>query len=215
RGREVGVGEPAAYLLVDVLRGAQLRLVVDAAAGHCHLASDPRVVDPAGQDERQHHPPRHRPQLDERAGPLEEQSDRHRLQVQRSERREVGMDRLEDRPLERRAVGGEVLLERHRGRALVRLVAATEAAIALRARPGGHRTIVPRQVTSGRNAWVSGPIASAYTTVPTPTVPPSSQPVASTASSMPVRITRTDTPVRATRPVIRPSRGPGPSRTPM
>ena len=64
------------------------------------------------------------------------------------------------------------------------------------------------------NTCASGPIPSAYTTVPTPTVPPSSQPVASTVSSMPVRTTRIEWP-RAARPVIRPSRGPGPRPAPM
>ncbi|AII04588.1 hypothetical protein EP51_08265 [Rhodococcus opacus] len=51
--------------------------------------------------------------------------------------------------------------------------------------------------------------------MPTPTVPPSNQPVASTVTSIDVRITRTDSPVRATRPVMRPSLGPGPIPTPM
>ena len=48
-----------------------------------------------------------------------------------------------------------------------------------------------------------------------PSVPPSSQPVVSTVSSMAVRTSRIDHPVRACSPVINPSRGPGPSRTPM
>lgn len=60
----------------------------------------------------------------------------------------------------------------------------------------------------------SGPMAAANNTVPTPTVPPSSQPAASTTSSMPVRVRRSDRPVRADRPVIRPSRGPGPRPAP-
>jgi hypothetical protein len=56
---------------------------------------------------------------------------------------------------------------------------------------------------------------NAYSTVPTPTVPPSSQPAASTVASIDVRISRTESPVRMTRPVINPSRGPGPSAAPM
>src|SRR5579884_169516 len=67
---------------------------------------------------------------------------------------------------------------------------------------------------NGTNKCASGPIARAYSTVPTPTVPPRSQPVASTVSSIPVRTTRIECP-RAASPVIRPSRGPGPSPAPM
>ena len=62
--------------------------------------------------------------------------------------------------------------------------------------------------------WAKGPIATANSTVPTPTVPPSSQPTASTATSMAVRVRRSDFPVRADRPVISPSRGPGPRPAP-
>jgi hypothetical protein len=56
---------------------------------------------------------------------------------------------------------------------------------------------------------------NAYNTVPTPTVPPSSQPTASTVASIDVRTSRTESPVRTTSPVISPSRGPGPSAAPM
>src|SRR6476660_2958216 len=63
--------------------------------------------------------------------------------------------------------------------------------------------------------WTSGPIPNAYKTVPTPTVPPSSHPTASTVASMQVLTSRTERPVRATRPVISPSRGPGPRPAPM
>ncbi|MDQ1628283.1 MAG: hypothetical protein QOI54_2027, partial [Actinomycetota bacterium] len=58
-------------------------------------------------------------------------------------------------------------------------------------------------------------MASAKTTVPTPTVPPSSQPTASTAISMPVRHIRIERPVTRASPVMRPSRGPGPKCAPM
>ena len=51
-----------------------------------------------------------------------------------------------------------------------------------------------------------GPIPKAYNTVPMPTVPPRSHPVARTAISMLVRTSLTDRPVRATSPVINPSR---------
>ena len=51
-------------------------------------------------------------------------------------------------------------------------------------------------------------------TVPTPTLPPSSQPAVNTLASIAVRASRTERPVRATSPVIRPSRGPGPSPAP-
>lgn len=60
-----------------------------------------------------------------------------------------------------------------------------------------------------------GPIPKAYSTVPTPTVPPRTHPTARTTTSMLVRTNRTDSPVRATNPVIRPSRGPGPMPAPM
>jgi len=56
---------------------------------------------------------------------------------------------------------------------------------------------------------------TANSTVPTPTVPPSSQPIASTVSSMQTRTRRRERPVRRARPVISPSRGPGPKRAPM
>src|SRR5262249_47616138 len=67
---------------------------------------------------------------------------------------------------------------------------------------------------SGMNTCASGPIDSAYTSVPMPTVPPRSQPVTSTVTSMLVRTTRIEWP-RAASPVIRPSRGPGPRPAPM
>ncbi len=62
---------------------------------------------------------------------------------------------------------------------------------------------------------MSGPIASAKTTVPTPIVPPKSQPTIKTTSSMPVRHSRIERPVTRASPVIRPSRGPGPRWAPM
>lgn len=46
-------------------------------------------------------------------------------------------------------------------------------------------------------------------------MPPSSQPVRTTVNSIPVRVSRIDHPVLATRPVIKPSRGPGPIPAPM
>ena len=46
-------------------------------------------------------------------------------------------------------------------------------------------------------------------------MPPSSQPTTSTVSSMLVRTSRMLTPGAAARPVIRPSRGPGPNWLPM
>ena len=51
--------------------------------------------------------------------------------------------------------------------------------------------------------------------MPSPSVPPSSQPVSTTVNSMPVRVRRMDHPVLATKPVINPSRGPGPMPAPM
>lgn len=69
-------------------------------------------------------------------------------------------------------------------------------------------------MNSGTKTCASGPIEIAYSTVPTPTFPPSSHPVPSTTTSMPVRTTRIECP-RAAMPVISPSRGPGPSPAPM
>ncbi|EPH46668.1 hypothetical protein STRAU_0282 [Streptomyces aurantiacus JA 4570] len=57
-------------------------------------------------------------------------------------------------------------------------------------------------------------MANAYSTVPAPTLPPSSQPTASTVTSIRVRTNRMERPVAPARPVIRPSRGPGPQRAP-
>ncbi|MEU7892321.1 hypothetical protein AB0B45_05580 [Nonomuraea sp. NPDC049152] len=62
--------------------------------------------------------------------------------------------------------------------------------------------------------WVMGPTVSAYSTVPTPAVPPSSQPTVSTVISIKVRTCRMERPVAADAPVIKPSRGPGPKRAP-
>ena len=61
------------------------------------------------------------------------------LEVDRAERLEMCRDDLEDRALALRA-GREVLVERHRRRALVRLLVATELACALRADPG-HQSL--------------------------------------------------------------------------
>ena len=72
----------------------------------------------------------------------------------------------------------------------------------------------PVIVRLGRIRSTSGPIETANTAVPIPIAPPSSTPIASTVTSMPVRATLIDGPRRA-RPVIRPSRGPGPSPAPM
>ncbi len=74
--------------------------------------------------------------------------------------------------------------------------------------PGGRRT---RAGTAGRAA------RSQQRTAPsaTPTVPPSANPVATTATSRTVRTNRTERPVRRCRPVIRPSRGPGPKLAEM
>src|SRR5690606_38196218 len=106
-----------------------------------------------------------------------------------------------------------------------------EVGVARRAYRRGHRRSIARSgrpaattvLPSGpagtanrrRNTWASGPIASAYSSVPTPTVPPSTKPVATTLISMTVRTRRTDSPVRWCSPVISPSRGPGPKRAAM
>jgi hypothetical protein len=47
------------------------------------------------------------------------------------------------------------------------------------------------------NTWASGPMLTAYSTVPTPTVPPSSHPTASTVTSMTVLTSRIDRPGRS------------------
>ncbi len=60
-----------------------------------------------------------------------------------------------------------------------------------------------------------GPISRAKARVPTPTLPPSHQPSSSTLPSIRLRTFQIGQPVRACRPVIRPSRGPGPSLAPM
>jgi len=70
-------------------------------------------------------------------------------------------------------------------------------------------------VKIGRNTCTTGPINTAYKIVPRPTTPPISQPTTSTVSSMLVRTNRKLRPVRRTKPVIRPSRGPGPNWLPM
>src|SRR5690606_33997944 len=66
-----------------------------------------------------------------------------------------------------------------------------------------------------RKNWVGMPTPSANTTVPMPNTPPSAMPATSTLTSIPVRTSRIDQPVRRARPVINPSRGPGPSCAPM
>ena len=59
-------------------------------------------------------------------------------------------------------------------------------------------------------ADTAGPIPSAKTTVPIPTFPPRNQPASTTVSSMTARRGATGAPVTLCRPVINPSRGPGP-----
>ncbi len=61
----------------------------------------------------------------------------------------------------------------------------------------------------------SGPISRAKARVPRPTLPPSHQPSSRTLPSIKLRTFQIGQPVRACRPVIRPSRGPGPRRAPM
>src|SRR5438270_2251735 len=78
---------------------------------------------------------------------------------------------------------------------------------------GAGATAHPRE-KNGRNTCASGPIDTAYSTVPTPTVPPRSQPITTTLTSSDVRTTRIECP-RFASPVIRPSRGPGPRPAPM
>src|SRR5581483_6814386 len=67
---------------------------------------------------------------------------------------------------------------------------------------------------NGTKTCASGPMQTAYATVPTPTVPPSRKPITTTLTSSDVRMTRIECP-RLARPVIKPSRGPGPSPAPM
>ena len=142
--------------------------------------------------------------------------------IERRDPREV----LEIAGVARRARGGERRqpgLRRHAGR----------AGHGLRHRPGrarrrrpasvGHSpltTVMDSTWSSGSMVkrssatWATGPMATANQTVPTPTVPPSSQPAARADSSMPVRAIHGGTP-RSASPVITPSRGPGPSPAPM
>src|SRR5205823_2453778 len=65
-----------------------------------------------------------------------------------------------------------------------------------------------------RKKCPSGPMLNANATVPIPTFPPRTHPAASAASSSTVRTAHSWNPLAA-RPVIRPSRGPGPSPAPM
>jgi hypothetical protein len=69
--------------------------------------------------------------------------------MDRAERVEVGHHRLEDRAL---ALGarGEVLVERHRRRALVRLALATKPPPACGTGPRGHATILAHRNAPGR-----------------------------------------------------------------
>ena len=60
----------------------------------------------------------------------------------------------------------------------------------------------------------AGPIPSAKTTVPIPTVPPSAQPSASAQSSIPARTTPRRIPLRWPSTTISESRGPAPSQAP-
>ena len=94
-------------------------------------------VDVSVEGEAEGHPLRLGAELEERADRLDEDADRDRLDVDRAEGVEVGHHRVEDRTLPLRS-GGEVLLEGHRRRALVRLLGAGEAAPARRARPRSH-----------------------------------------------------------------------------
>ena len=66
----------------------------------------------------------------------------------------------------------------------------------------------------GRKNCTSGPMPRANTAVPTPMAPPSAMPMTSTVTSIAVRANRIEMP-RSAKPVIKPSRGPGPSPAPM
>ena len=83
------------------------------------------------------------------------------------------------------------------------------------AAPPGGAPPGPRRRTPGSIACASGPISTAYRTVPMPSAPPSSSPTTTTPTSSPVRTTRSDPPVTRASPVISPSRGPRPSWAPM
>src|SRR5438270_459832 len=73
---------------------------------------------------------------------------------------------------------------------------------------GAGATARPRE-KNGTNTCASGPIHTAYSTVPKPTVPSRRRPITTTLTSSDVRTTRIECP-RFASPVIRPSRGPSP-----
>jgi transcriptional regulator with XRE-family HTH domain len=93
---------------------------------------------------------------------------------------------------------------------VARSVAARSEAVSPSASEAGRR-----MAKSGIVQWHSGPIRRANASVPKPTLPPSSQPITSTVTSIAMRTIQMGRPVRLCRPVIRPSRGPGPSWAPM
>ena len=67
----------------------------------------------------------------------------------------------------------------------------------------------------GRNSCTLGPIVRANTTVPRPTEPPSDQPTTRTLTSSAVRTARIEPTPLPAKPVMSPSRGPGPRPAPM
>src|SRR3954453_15545467 len=136
-GGAIGPGNPALDVVVEVLGTAQVDDDDVPRAVALDLARDPGMADRVGQDEPQRDPALHRAQLGERAGSLEEDPDRHGLDVDVAERLRVGQDGLEHRALVRRP-GGEVLLEVHGRGALVALALPSEAPLARRAGPSGH-----------------------------------------------------------------------------
>src|SRR5437016_2284615 len=139
---EVGLGQPGADVVVQLLRAAQVDHVEVPSPVVHDPSRDPGVLDPARQGERQRHPPPHGPQLGERAGPFEEDPHRDGLDVDGPHGAEVAHDLLEDRPL----VGwsrGEVLIEGHGRGALVGLLDPSELAPASRTLPRWHVDILP------------------------------------------------------------------------
>src|ERR671911_2047989 len=122
--------------------------------------------DTSGQGERHGDPLRHRSQFHEAPRLLDEDADRDGLDVDGAQRDDVVVYSLEHRSLmwwARR----EVLVERHRRRALVRLARASEPPATRRAHPSGHGPILARppahpgmSAAASWRSWSTGTVSA-------------------------------------------------------
>ena len=148
---EVRLGQPVPHHVVDLGLVMEVHDVIRPPSG-VDRAGDPRVLDDAGQRERQRDPvPLGRSSTKLLAFLMKMPTDTGSTCTGPSDSR-WREHRFEDRPFPRVPAsepatatwnGREVIVERHRGRALVGLVGPAEHPLAVRARPARHPSMIP------------------------------------------------------------------------